>query len=71
MEVDWMLKLFSTPLISQIPALKVLMAFADQLWLYNYDDKEYDGPIKDVFITIELIETLKWAFLNFQKNWQL
>ena len=32
----------------------------DDLWLYEYHQKEYDGILKNVFTTISLFEEKQW-----------
>lgn len=36
----------------------------DDLWLYNYDDANYSGIMKQIFNTAYQVESIKWALVD-------
>ena len=36
----------------------------DDLWLYQYHQKQYEGIIKEMFITIAFIEEKQWEVVG-------
>ena len=39
----------------------------DDLWLYQYHQKEYEGIIRDVFATIAFIEENQWEIVGLKE----
>ena len=46
--------------------LKSLFLALDDLWLYHYHKKEYDGSVKVVFETISFIEEKQWEVIGLE-----
>lgn len=46
--------------------LKSLFLALDDLWLYQYHKKEYDGSVKVVFETISFIEEKQWEVVGLE-----
>ena len=44
--------------------MKMLFMVVDDLWLYEYHQKEYDGTLKTVFNTISLFEEKQWEIMG-------
>ena len=39
----------------------------DDLWLYQYHQKEYEGIIRDIFATIAFVEEKQWEIVGLKK----
>ena len=39
----------------------------DDLWLYNFHQKQYKGIIQDIFITIKFIEDKQWEIVHLEE----
>ena len=46
---------------------KWVFMVVDDLWLYQYHQKEYDGIIRDVFKTIAFIEEKQWEIVGLEE----
>lgn len=43
---------------------KALFLVVDDLWLYDYHQKQYDGTLEVVFHTISFIEEKQWEIVG-------
>ena len=55
--------IFSLPL-NQIMSFKYAVFFADDLWLYYYDKREYSGVLEEIFFTITSLERMKFRIFS-------
>ena len=46
---------------------KWVFMVVDDLWLYQYHQKRYEGIIRDVFRTIALIESKQWEIIGLEE----
>ena len=46
---------------------KWVFMVVDDLWLYQYHQKRYDGIIRDVFRTIAFIESKQWEIVGLEE----
>ena len=44
--------------------LKWIFMVVDDLWLYQYHEREYDGIVADVFRTISFVEQRQWEVIG-------
>ena len=51
--------------VSQFNALKYLGIYIDDLWLYYYDKRSYNGTMLDILNTVDEIEQVKWSLFKF------
>lgn len=50
--------------LKQIVSLKYSLFLAEDIWLYNYNPRSYDGIVNDIFRTILFIEKKKFDIIN-------
>ena len=57
------------PLVNFIKrkGLKSFFVAIDDLWLYNYHKRQYDGTVKTVFNTIRFIEEKQWEIIELEE----
>lgn len=55
--------ILSLPL-NQLTSFKYAVMFVDDLWLYYYDKRSYNGTIDVVFKSITRIENMKFKILG-------
>ena len=48
--------------------IKSFFVAVDDIWLYNYHIKEYDGIVKVVFETISFVEEKQWQFAGLEET---
>ena len=46
---------------------KSMFAAVDDIWLYNYHKREYDGTIHTVFETIRFVEEQQWQLVDLEE----
>ena len=51
--------------LKQFTGFKYLVFFVDDMWLYPYDNREYNETALKIFESINEIENLKWTFLGY------
>ena len=47
---------------------KAMFAAIDDIWLYNYHQREYDGTIQAVFETIRFVEEKQWEIVGLEEE---
>ena len=52
----------------QRKGIKSFFVAVDDIWLYNYHIKEYDGVVKVVFQTISFVEEKQWKFIGLEET---
>ena len=50
--------------------LKSIFFMVDDLWLYQYHKREYDGIVKRVFETISFLEEKQWEIVGLEEALQ-
>ena len=50
--------------------LKFIFFMVDDLWLYQYHKREYDGVMRKVFETISFLEEKQWEILGLEEALQ-
>ena len=47
---------------------KAMFAAVDDIWLYNYHKREYDGTVQNVFETIRFVEEKQWDMVGLEET---
>ena len=55
--------IFAFPL-NQLPSLKYSVFFVEDIWLYYYNPRQYDGIVNNIFKTIVVIEKMKFEIIK-------